>query len=394
MKGDAHHLNGYKLGPKPQLVDLMRKLVANISTMTKKIKSIGFFLLLAVSPASFAQTNQEKAIEKGREAITLMDKGQFDESIKLLKEAEKLDPKNFNYPYEMAYAYYGKADYKEAIKILEKNKAHSDVNDRLFQLLGNSYDLSGNPEKALAAYDEGLKVFPNSGEIYLEKGNLLWAKEKYVEALEFYEKGIEVNPEFPSNYYRAARIYCHSTEEVWGMIYGEIFMNLERNSKRTAEISKLLYDTYKSQITAVNENSFSVSFSKNATITMTDAADPSKLKLPYGIGFYEPGLMTGLIFVKTIDQASLNQLRSGFVDFYMNGENNKKYPTNLFDYQKKVKDAGHMEAYNYWVLMKGDEDGFLKWQSANKEKWEAFITWFLENQMKVNNENKFFSGQF
>jgi tetratricopeptide (TPR) repeat protein len=362
--------------------------------MTRKIKSIGFFLLLAASIPASAQTNQEKASEKGVKAIELMDKGQFDESIKLLKEAMKLDPESFTYPYEMAYAYYAKADYKEAIKILEKNKKHKEVNDRLFQLLGNSYDLSGNPEKAVAAYDEGLKVFPNSGEIYLEKGNLLWAKEKYVEALDFYEKGIEVNPEFPSNYYRAARIYCHSTEEVWGMIYGEIFMNLERNSKRTAEISKLLYDTYKSQITLVNDSSFSVSFSKNATINVTDLSDPSKIKLPYGIGFYEPALMIGLVPVKSIDQASLNSIRSAFVDFYINGENQKKYPTNLFDYQKKVKDAGHLEAYNYWILMKGDEDGFAKWQSANTGKWEAFIEWFIANPMKVTDENKFYSGQF
>lgn len=362
--------------------------------MTKKIKLVGLLLFLALNQSAFTQTNQEKALSKGREAIQLMDKGEFDESIKLLKEAEKLDPERFDYPYEMAYAYYAKADYKKAISILEKNKKHKNVTEQLYQLLGNSYDVSGDPEKALAAYDDGLKIFPNSGSIYLEKGNVFWAKKEYGKAIPFYEKGIEVDPAFPSNYYRAARIYCGSSEEVWGMIYGEIFMNLERNSKRTAEISKLLFDTYKSQITFTSDSSFSVSFSKNATINVSDLSDPSKLKLPYGIGFYEPTLMIALIPVKSINLTTLNDVRTSFLDNYFSSGNDKNYPTVLFTYQKKVKDAGHLEAYNHWILMKGDEDGFQKWYDGNKEKFEAFGKWFNENQIEITNENKFYSRQF
>lgn len=362
--------------------------------MTKKIKLISLVLLIVSSQSAFGQTNQEKAREKGREAIQLMDKGQFDESIKLLKEAEKLDPESFVYPYEIAYAHYAKADYKKAISQLEKTKKHKDVNERLYQLLGNSYDISGEPEKAVAAYDEGLKIFPNSGEIYLEKGNLLWAKKDYEKALPFYEKGIEVDPTFASNYYRAALLYCSSTEEVWGMIYGEIFINLEPNSKRTKEISKLLFDTYKSQITFTNDSTFSVSFSKNATINVTDLSDPGKLKLPYGIGFYEPTLMMALIPYKSVNLKSLNGVRTSFVDSYITGGNDKKYPTVLFDFQKKVKDAGHMEAYNYWVLSMGDGSAFEDWYKANKEKFEAFAKWYPENNLEITNENKFYSGQF
>ena len=69
----------------------------------------------------------------------------------------------------------------------------------------------------------------------------------------YFEKGIEVNPMFASNYFRAAKIYCNSSEEVWGMIYGEIFINLERTNDRTFKISKLLFDTYKSEITFTSE---------------------------------------------------------------------------------------------------------------------------------------------
>lgn len=362
--------------------------------MTRTIKTIGLLLFITAGQIAFGQTNKEKALTKGKEAIKLMDNGKLDESIKLLEEAQKLDPERFDYPYELAYAYYAKEDYNEAVKILEKNKTHKDATDRLFQLLGNCYDVLGKTDKAFEAYDEGLKVFPYSGMIYLEKGNVYWGKKEYGKALPFYEKGIEVDPKFPSNYYRATRIYCGSTEEVWGMIYGEIFMNLERNSKRTSEISKLIFDTYKNEIKFSSDTSISVSFSKNATINVSDLKDPSKMKLPFGVGVYEPTLMFSMISVKSIDINSLDNIRSSFVDNYFKNGQDKTYPNVMFTYQKRVKDAGHIEAYNHWILMKGDEDGFDKWQSANKEKWDDFIKWFGDNGLKINDTNKFYSGQY
>ena len=361
--------------------------------MTRTIKTFGLLLFITAGQIAFGQTNKEKALAKGQEAIKLMDNGKLDESIKLLEEAQKLDPDRFDYPYELAYAYYAKEDFKEAVKILEKNKTHKDVTERLFQLLGNCYDVLGKTDKAFEAYDEGLKIFPNSGMIYLEKGNVYWGKEEYGKALPFYEKGIEVDPKFPSNYYRATRIYCGSTEEVWGLLYGEIFMNLERNSKRTSEISKLLFVTYKSEIKFTSDTSMTVSFCQQMTMNVNSISDPKSIKLPFCM-IFEPTLLMSIAFEKSIDINSLDKIRSTFIDNYFNNERDKTYPNVLFSYQKKVKDAGHIEAYNHWILMKGDEDGFDKWQSVNKDKWASFVKWFGDNGLKINDTNKFYSGQY
>ena len=51
-----------------------------------------------------------------------MDEGKLDESIKLLEESQKLDPENYMYPYEIAYAYVQKKKYEKAIKILNNVK--------------------------------------------------------------------------------------------------------------------------------------------------------------------------------------------------------------------------------------------------------------------------------
>lgn len=362
--------------------------------MKLPIKIFGLLIFLVAGQIAFGQTNKEKALEKGKAAIKLMDEGKFDESIKLLEEAQKLDPDDINYPYELGYAYYAKKDYKQASKFLDDLVKHKDANDRVYQLLGNCYDNLGKSDKAIETYEAGLKKFPNSGNLYLELGIMQMGKKEYDKALDYYEKGIEVAPRFPSNYYWAAKLYCSSTEEVWGMIYGEIFMNMERNSKRTAEISKLLFDTYKNEIKFSSDTSFSVSFSKTSIINVDALKDPSKMKMPFGTGVYEMTLMLSMLSVKTIDINSLDDIRSSFVDNYFKNGHDKTYPNILFSYQKQLKEVGHMEAYNHWILMKGDEDGFDKWQTANKEKWDSFTKWFSDNKIQIDDTHKFHSGQY
>lgn len=355
--------------------------------MSKKIKAIAVVILLAVVQVSFAQTANER---KAYEAIELMDNGEYDKSLKLLEEARKLDPKNIVYPYEIAYANYLRGDYKTAIKTLRPLLKHPDVYDIVYQLLGNSYSMDGQRKKAIQTYEKGIKLFPNSGKLYLERGNMELLVKEYGKALSYYEKGIEADPAHPSNYYWASKIYCATTEEVWGMIYGEIFMNLERNTRRTAEISKLLFNIYKSEIT-FSDSSTIVSFSQNASISLSSIAD---MKLPYGVGVYEPTLILSMLGVEEINLSTLNEIRSNFVDNYFKKEHNKKYPNVLFDYQKQIKDAGHMEAYNYWILMMGDEEGFVAWQSANQEKWESFVEWFNSHQLQIDENSKFHSSQY
>jgi tetratricopeptide (TPR) repeat protein len=359
-----------------------------------KIVITGAAVLLALCNATVhAQTNAERAYAKGMEAIQLMDKGEVGRSLELLEEARKLDPKNVHYPYEIAYAHCLNEDYSKSAKILEGLKKHKDANDRVHQLLGNSYSLSGDREKAIKAYEEGLKKFPDSGILHLERGNMEFFIEEYEKALSYYENGIKVDPRFPSNYYWAARLYCSSTEEIWGMLYGEIFMNLERNSKRTAEISKLLYDTYRSEIQQTSDTSMSVSFCKQMVIIVDQLTDMENMKLPFCM-VYETTLLVPVAFTSELDLTGLHGIRQGFIEQYYSMGHDKTHPNVLFDYQKRILDEGHMEAYDHWLLMMGDEDAFTKWQSANEDKWGAFVAWYSNEPLQLDENRKFHRTQY
>lgn len=340
-------------------------------------------LLLFIHVGSYCQSKEEKAYQKGQDAVKLMDTGRIDESLELLEEAQELDPKNSTYPYEMAYAYCLKEDYKEALKILRKLEKHKDATDLIYQMAGNCYDYLGKSKDAIKTYEKGLKKFPDSGCLHLELGIMKMKEGLYNEALSFFEKGINSDPAFPSNYYWATKLYCDSDEEVWGMIYGELFMNLERNSKRTVEISELLYNTYKSEIKILGDSAKTVSFSKNAIINQDN------FRLPYGMGIYEPILLRSILSVQEINIKSLNNIRTGFINHYFERGLEKMYPNALFSYQDKIRKAGHMEAYNYWILMQGDTNEFVTWKSDNEAKWDNFVEWFTTNPLKITTKNKF-----
>lgn len=337
---------------------------------------------------SVAQSKKQEAEKKIVEAIRLMDQGYVDESIGLINEAITLDPQP-DYQYELGYAYYLKEDYNRVISIIKPLLGKKEAKDLYFQLLGNSYDLIGNRSKAIAIYQNGLKKFPNSGKLHLELGTMYAMIEDYDKAVSYYEKGVRVEPTYPSNYYRLAQLFLSSKDKFWGLIYGEIFMNLERNSRRTEEVSKWLFDTYASAIHFPSDTSVSVNISNN--VIHFSGKD---FKLPYGIGIYLPLLTLAVNEERSITLASLNRIRTRFIESYFLNNHDKKYPNVLFAYNKQLIDLGFFEAYNYWILASGNGHEFQLWLNQNEEKWKAFIDWFIDNPILINHQNKFLRTLF
>ncbi len=359
---------------------------------------IVFFLFSFPFLGIAQQSDQELAEELTYQAIVKMDSGFISESIELLEKAQALDPENFIYDYEIGYAYLMDQDYKSSIKHLKKTLKFDNVNDQCYQMLGNAYDISGNPKKALKTYDQGLEIFPRSGKLYLEKGVVYALEKDYDEAIKQYEKGIIAEPNYPSNYFRAAEYYLNTKDEVWGMIYGEIFMNLERDSDRTSMMSKALFDTYQSEIDITSDTSAHVSFASNNMYINTDDIKGGSENLLHSMTlttkkmYYETALAFAIVDIDSLNLESLNKIRSGFVDFYFNQDYYEKFHVVLFEYQKKIKDLGYIEPYNYWILSEGDPEGFNQWAEKNIDLWNSFIDWFIENPIEITEENKFSSG--
>lgn len=320
------------------------------------------------------------------QAIEIMDAGKYDESIALLEACEKLDPKNYIYAYEIGLAQIRKQDYQVAISTLKRALKFKNINSQVYQLLGNAYSYGGDPKIAIKTYESGMKKFPNAGNLHLEKGNVLLYQKKYEEAVASYEKGISVDPMYPSNYYRLALIFLNSSDKLSGLVYGELFLNIEKSSERSLKMSELLFNTYKESVEFLEEGKTKINLC-DIVIDVKKLKKNDMLELPFCAHFAKSFIL-GVSNFTEINLSSLAQIRSNTVNDYFVNEPQKNI---LLTYQKKMLDAGVFEAYSMYLFQMGSQAEFSDWLENNKEAFDTFVKWYTnpDNYLVISKENRF-----
>lgn len=344
-------------------------------------------LAQSTSPTA-TTTKTDAALEKAKLAMRYLDSNKYNQAAVLFEQAQKLDPKNYVYPYQKAYIHYRIGDYMGALSILKKLPAYKESEDRVYQLLGNSYDLTGNPAKAIESYKAGLQRFPSSGDLHAELGNMCRKENKNKEAIEWYEKGVQADPRCVTNYYRLAQLYCNSVESMWGIIYGEIFINLERNTKRTAEISAILYASYRERIEMKGDSLLSVRFGKEKITVQRKYFDTS-LSINSISDVWDRLMLRAALEEKNTGLNSLCNIRTTFLRLYFQQGLQKNYPNPLLEYQERLRNAGFMDAYNHWILVGGDDVGFQVWKIEHEDEWQRFAQWYTKNPLPISKTNYF-----
>ncbi len=316
-----------------------------------------------------------------RKAISIMEEGQTEEAIQLLREAEELDPANPVFPYEIGYAHYLAEAYGQAAKVLKKTSKRKDPGAQVFSLLGNAYDNLGNQKKAIKAYEAGIKAYPGSAIFYVELGILEGRRNKFNDAIRYWEQGVRVDPNYASNYFHLANIFAQTEEHIWTVLYGETFINLEPGSGRTQAMSKTLYQAYQKAID-LRGDSAKVDFVRQMTMTISDL---TSLKLPAPMMFGKAMTMGTLAVTgqTETDATNLLKIRTAFLDNWYDEGHAETYPNVLIDRLRALQGAGHLEAYNYWIFSQGDPVAYEFFTSDNATAFRAFAEWFGDHPLDI-----------
>jgi len=278
------------------------------------------------------------------------------------------------------------------IKTAQKAKKIDPSHLKNYQIIGHSYIQLKNYKKAHSIFTAGIENLPNNGAIYTEKGRLFMLEEKYLEALHVFEDGVLKCPNYASNYYWASKIYATSTEKIWALFYGELFMNLEPDSYRTDEISKVLYRTLKNNI-IISKDSMSVNLSKDMNVP-SSKIDSNYVSFGQDVveNAVQEIIREDSIQVITIE--SIIQLKRALVK-KLNQSQINPYPTHLlFQYYKKLIESGDFEAYNHWIYMMGNIDEFKSWEQHHTTKWVHFQNWMVQQEFTINPQDHFHSSSF
>jgi tetratricopeptide (TPR) repeat protein len=343
-----------------------------------------FISLFLLSFTIFAQSETDKssAHELCIKGIQEMEKGEIEKSIQYFEQAKSLEPNNFFYPYEIAHSYYLTKQYKKAIRILEPLLSHKDVTDHAYHLLGSSYELLKNTSKGVDTYQAGLERFPNSGILYYELGNFYVKKQNYKEALVHYEKGIAAEPDFSLNYFYASKVHASLEDKLWGIMYAELFINMEGVNDKSLELSKMIYDVFEKGIVISHDTVLvnladSDNSAKNFESEFEDLLSQSSSKLKNPI---------------TIE--AINQARTTFTLKWIENGNNNRFPNILLDWQSLLLMKGYFEPYNYWLLKEGNPSEFNTWKENNAALYNEFINWLSENSLTLSSSNYFVAKQY
>ncbi|MDR1725119.1 MAG: tetratricopeptide repeat protein [Bacteroidales bacterium] len=348
----------------------------------KKISLI-FILFLIIAQFIAAQNDKKDTIKDSRfdSIIKMIDKGEYVYARTALNKALNNGADLFKYSFELARCNYKLTDYKDVVKVLEPLILEVSATSDFYQLLGNAYYEMGKIGKAVSTYNDGLKRFPNAGCLYLELGNIAYKQKNYKDALFYYEKGIDVQPDYPSNYYCATQIYLSSTEEVWAVMFGEIFMNLEKGTERSKDVSKQIFDVFCTEI-ILNRDEIAVDF-YNPTILYSDSYERHNLFPDY----YKQAMLKACNGERYLDLSSLIRIRKRFIaELY---RTTKDFHNVVFDYHKTLIAKGYFDAYNYWLFSSASSAESAKWIKDNSKLYNEFLKWFEQNPLKITKENLF-----
>lgn len=318
-----------------------------IFTRMKKIISI---VVCAFSYSlAFCQTPKELH----ETAKTFMRTGDHANAIIVLNRALQQEPANLQMSKDLALSYYFQRDNSNAVKTINTVIDREDSDDQTYQIAGLIYKQGNMLKDAEKMYKKALKKFPTSGPLYNELGELQWQQQNF-DAIKQWEKGIETDPSYSKNYYNAAKYYYLSTDKIWSLLYGEIFLNMEPLSAKAPEIKELLLEGYKKlfstatlDVNAKENSSFVKAFLKN----MNNQSN---------------------IIAMGINTETLSMLRTRFVLEWFYTQGNPTFK--LFAYQQQLLREGLFEAYNQWLFGSTQNlSAYQQWINTHASEYNEFM---------------------
>lgn len=320
--------------------------------------AITFCLLPAIL---FAQEDVSKLHETARAFMMQQD---YANASLILVRALKQEPDNIAIAKDLAFDYYLQKENDKGIKVILPFLDKNSVDDQAFQIAGMIYKATGNKKDAENVYKKALKKFPKSGPIYNDYGELLYsANDK--NSIKIWETGIQQDPSYANNYYSATKYYYIEKDKIWPVIYGEIFLNMESFTARTAEIKDLVLDGYKRLFSEID-------LLKNA-----------KDKNPFEVAFLTEMNKQNSVVIRGINAESLTMIRTRFI-LDWSREYKEKFPFYLFDYQEQLLQQGLFQAYNQWIFGAAQNlAAYETWTQTNSKENLEFIKFQKENLFKM-----------
>jgi len=167
-------------------------------------------------------------------AMEYVNKGGWQDALKVLKEAIRVNPKNEGAIYEIAYCYDHLGQFDQSIKCYSDFIDENPYSFTAWYNLGNAYLKMENYSQAVWAYDYCILINDDFGPVHFNLGNAYLSLDKYIKAIESFERSNDLDGEDPT-----ALCYIGECHEQLGQL------DLARHYyQRSLELAPLLPDAW------------------------------------------------------------------------------------------------------------------------------------------------------
>lgn len=336
----------------------------------------GILLVVLTTVGAQAQTDWpspeiERVYREGREALS---KGNARLAMSLFRQVTDLAPEVPEARRDLAQAMVIAGDPEGALQELEPLFKGRAADASVYRVGIQAYAAQKKPEAAQKLLREGLRRNPESGALYQELGTLEETSNRTEEALAAYLDGIEREPNFYLNYFKAANIYVFSKKLIWAILYAETFLLYEHQTPRAADARNLLMAAYKRFFFPTAAD---------------DRVNPGSTRIQSGTaGSFEDAVVQTLrrqapVVSDGVTTENLTMVRTRFLADWMT-QYARTYPYTLFRYQDSMVREGIFEAYNQQLLGRAEKgSGFEAWNQMNPKAIPEFAAWAAQHRFRV-----------
>lgn len=200
-----------------------------------------------VDPGAKKNAASKDSFQQG---LALFDARKFKEALDSFEEFRKMQPKMHKVAFNIANCYIELQQYDEAIRELEGEleiikaekpdlKGNSDV-AKIYSTIGDIHMRRDNFPEAMKFFKKAIEIDPNDHAVAYNVAEIMFVAGKTEEAIKYYEMAIKIKPDWPKSYKQLGYAYLNMGDTKKAIEMFNTFLKLDPNSPEAPGIREVI----------------------------------------------------------------------------------------------------------------------------------------------------------
>jgi tetratricopeptide (TPR) repeat protein len=185
----------------------------------------------------------------------------------------------------------------------------------------------------------------------------------------------------PAAYPGLVRAFAATSERTWAIVYGEVAANLSDDEAVRREMGDLVFASYHDAIEATSSGQMTVSLTRVWKFKAGDSGPA----LPFEVNF-EMSAILGLVTsgFEPGDELTIQALAKARERQVALWREKGLPETELLRWHERILQAGHFEAYHYWLLGASRPGELESYRKAHRAAYDEWTAWRSANRLRLH----------